>query len=364
MPDSLDIKTLMKIRMQDAVLIHPIFLSGNLWDTQVVQANAAACSLLQYSETELKQMTFGDLDTSGELEASYLKALGRDGIARTKRIFEAKNGTRLAVEIESCPVSQSSDLCLTVIHDTEGVQRLENDLREANLAKERACKIKQQFLANMSHELRTPLNGIMGMTQLLMGTELSPAQREYLSLSQDAARQLTRVLTDLLSLSNVEAGSLELAEVDFNVHDALQGLITTLSPQASSKSLTMILEIAPDVPVQIYGDVGKLKQILVNLLFNAIKFTKQGEVVLSVSKSDSGIDEEACTLDFTVEDTGIGIPEDMLETIFESFTLGEDYMTKQYGGAGLGLSISRQLATFMEGSSELPALPAREAVSR
>ncbi|MDC0336364.1 ATP-binding protein [Pseudodesulfovibrio sp.] len=234
-------------------------------------------------------------------------------------------------------------------------KRMEKDLIKARLAAETANEVKSQFLANMSHELRTPLNGIMGMTQILLSTDISPDQEEYLSLSLAATRHLTRVLTDLLALSSIESGGIALNSANFNLRETVETLVKPLTLQAADKALIMTTTIAPDIPSEVRGDASKLRQILINLLFNAIKFTDSGEISLNVSLvgSECVSDIERCEVRFSVSDTGIGIPLEQQESIFESFTLGENYMTKQYGGSGLGLSISRQLAEMMDGRIEV-----------
>jgi len=230
-------------------------------------------------------------------------------------------------------------------------KRMEKDLIRAKQAAEKANEVKSQFLANMSHELRTPLNGIMGMTQILLATEVSPDQEEYLDLSMEASRHLTKVVTDLLALSSIESGEIALTQIDFNLHSTLEVLTKPLALQAASKSLTMSFDIAPNIPCDAYGDAGKLRQVLINLLFNAIKFTDAGEVTLEVTINKPPSEPGGITeLQFSVTDSGIGIPIEQQQSIFESFTLGEDYMTKQYGGTGLGLSISRHLAEIMGGT--------------
>ncbi|MBG0791354.1 MAG: response regulator [Desulfovibrionaceae bacterium] len=240
-------------------------------------------------------------------------------------------------------------------------KRMEEEMVEAVKSAKKASRSKSQFLANMSHELRTPLNGIMGMTQLLLGTEINNEQKEYLTLSMEAALHLSKVMTSLLDLSSIETGAITVTPVNFNLPDTLESLIKPLALQAAGKSVTLGHEIAPNVPALINGDEKKLRQILINLIYNAIKFTEQGEVALSVTRTaaTSGLLGDMAELRFTVTDTGIGIPEDKLDSIFESFVLGEDYLTKRYGGTGLGLSISRELATIMGGDITAKSTPGR-----
>jgi PAS domain S-box-containing protein len=241
-------------------------------------------------------------------------------------------------------------------------KRMEEDLRTAKRAAEAANKAKGQFLANMSHELRTPLNGIMGMTQVLLAKDLPQEQREYLSLSLDAARQLNKVLSDLLALSSLENGKVTFVPVPFDLRDVMGRLIRHMTPQADAKALTLSLDIAPDIPNQLQGDAVKLRQILLNLLFNAVGFTNTGGVTLSVTETHNRpprqhAREKHISLGFAVSDTGIGIDPSLQTAIFESFALGEDCLTKRYGGAGLGLSIASQLARTMDARIELESTP-------
>ncbi|MGE4193126.1 MAG: GAF domain-containing protein [Pseudodesulfovibrio sp.] len=236
-------------------------------------------------------------------------------------------------------------------------KRMEIDLLRAMREAERANRAKGQFLANMSHELRTPLNGIMGMTQLLMGTGgLSEEQKEYLALSLESSSQLSRVMSSLLDISAIESGGATLNRTDFDLPEAIRAVAEPLAAQAEAKGLDFSCRLDDSLPVMVNGDVEKFRQILVNLIHNAVKFTEAGKITLTAARTP-GTGEDRTAVRVTVADTGVAIPEDKRETIFESFTLGEEYLTKRYGGVGLGLSISRQLAVLMGGELALESEP-------
>jgi len=228
-------------------------------------------------------------------------------------------------------------------------KRAEAEMREAKNAAEAASAAKSQFLANMSHELRTPLNAIIGVTQMLRKSGTTPEQEHFLELILDSSTDLLDIVSDLLDLSTIQADRLALTVKEFRVRDALQPLINSAHRQAAAKNLEFDARIDENVPALAKGDVFRLKQVLLNVLDNAIKFTERGEVRLRVSLATQDQRSRGFTLLFQVSDTGIGIASDKLETIFESFTLGEDYLTKKYGGTGLGLAITKELVDRMGG---------------
>jgi two-component system, sensor histidine kinase and response regulator len=331
-------------------------------DGRIADCNDACARIFGYTtREELIGTRIDERHSASDERLSFLAKLQSEGqLANCELQMQRKDGSTVCVLCNATQLTERNGKPAgtegTLVDITDRKQA-EEALRHAKDAAEAASQAKGEFLANMSHEIRTPMNGIIGMTELALETKLTEEQREYLSMVKLSADSLLAVINDILDFSKIEAGKMDLESMPFDLRENLEETMRSFGLRASEKGLELVCDVQTDIPQMVVGDPTRLRQVLVNLLGNAIKFTERGEVILQAEAQQGK--EADLELHFMVRDTGVGVPKEKHELIFGAFSQADNSATRKYGGTGLGLTISSRLVAMMGGRIWLESEPGR-----
>jgi len=331
------------------------------WTAEEVIGKQSPLNFILGSEIEERAAALGRRIGKDVRGLSYFAELAHQGIHEEREWTHVrKDGSHVPAKLAVTPLHDANNEIsgfLAVSKDMTERKGYERELIRAREAAEDASRAKSEFLANISHEIRTPLNAILGMTELALGTALSPEQREYVTAVQDAGRSLLSLMNDVLDFSRIEARKLELYTINFPLRETLADVLRTFGLRAYQKGLELILQTGPDVPEMVSADVVRLRQILTNLVGNAIKFTERGEITLRAFVDLCR--EDYTLIHFSVADSGIGVPPEKLAMLFDPFTQADSSTHRRYGGTGLGLAIAKELVEVMGGQMWAESAPGR-----